>query len=134
MEKHYPELWDEEWLRTRYDEGNTMQEIADEIGTSMMSVYKAFERYSIERRSRSERHTMAMEELYGDEKYRDKEWLDEQYWGKGKSLREVADECGCVEVTIRNWMDKHGIERRTPNGKGGWKRWSKETQETEPVS
>jgi transposase len=48
-----------------------------------------------------------------DEKYHDPEWLYNQYHGLGKSTPEMAEECGVVDSTIRTWMDRHGIDRRS---------------------
>lgn len=45
-------------------------------------------------------------------KYRDAEWLQEQYHSKGKTSYEMADDAGCSASTIRSWMEKHNIERR----------------------
>lgn len=45
--------------------------------------------------------------------YRDEDYLREQYWEEGKSLTEIADELGCATNTVRDWMVKHDIERRS---------------------
>ena len=46
-------------------------------------------------------------------KYRDEEWLREQYVEKKLSTLEIADKCGCSDVTISNWLKKHGIAARS---------------------
>lgn len=48
----------------------------------------------------------------GKLKYRDAEWLYEQYHEQKRSTREVAARAGVSDWTIRWWMDHHGIERR----------------------
>ncbi len=48
-----------------------------------------------------------------DTRYRDAEWLEEQYHENGLSQRDIADKCGVHQRTVRNWMQKHGIESRS---------------------
>lgn len=43
-------------------------------------------------------------------KYRDENWLREQYVEEWKTTREIAEECGCCKTTIRNWLNEHDIE------------------------
>lgn len=47
-----------------------------------------------------------------DTRYRDEEWLREQYWGEEKSTVEIANDCGAGTTTVATWMEKFGIERR----------------------
>lgn len=44
--------------------------------------------------------------------YHSAEWLSAQYWGKGRTLTEIADLCDVSHTTIREWMNKHDIPRR----------------------
>lgn len=44
--------------------------------------------------------------------YQDKETLKELYWEEEMSLYDIADKFGVNQVTIMNWMDKFGLERR----------------------
>jgi len=46
-------------------------------------------------------------------KYKDKEWLKEQYYEKERTTTEMADECDTVAVVILEWMERHGLERRS---------------------
>lgn len=50
-----------------------------------------------------------------DEKWRQKDWLYEQYWQQLKSAPEIAQETPKSEHAIRRLMDKHGIPRRKSN-------------------
>jgi transposase-like protein len=45
-------------------------------------------------------------------RYRDAEWLREQYVEKKWSTYDIAEECDCANSTVRKWMDKHNIGRR----------------------
>jgi len=52
----------------------------------------------------------------GDKPYLDKTWLYCEYWGKGKSSNEIADEIGMTEANIIRIMRKEGIPCRKKNG------------------
>jgi uncharacterized protein YjcR len=45
-------------------------------------------------------------------KYRDSEWLREQYLGQKCSMGEIAKKCDCSSRTIQQWLDTHGIDTR----------------------
>lgn len=51
-----------------------------------------------------------IEEL--EEPYQDREVLTALYRIRGLSLREVGSELDCSHITINNWMERLGIERR----------------------
>jgi len=46
------------------------------------------------------------------EKYRDEEWLRDQYHGERLSAGDIADKCDCAKSTILRWLDRHGIDKR----------------------
>lgn len=46
-------------------------------------------------------------------KYRDEEWLKEQYHVKGLTQAKIAEKCCVTRPTIIRWMKKHGIEARS---------------------
>jgi len=43
-------------------------------------------------------------------KYKDSEWLQEQYVEQDRSQVEIAEECGVSDMTIHRWREKFGIE------------------------
>lgn len=45
--------------------------------------------------------------------YRDEEWLREQYHDKKLSLAKMAELAFCAKTTLRFWMDRYGIKRRS---------------------
>lgn len=47
-------------------------------------------------------------------RYKEEEWLRAQYYGSGKSLREICTLEGVSQKTIANYMDKFGLVRRQP--------------------
>jgi transposase len=49
----------------------------------------------------------------GEAKHRDESWLREKYWEEGMSLVEVAERAGVSDRTVLDWMERHGIERRS---------------------
>jgi len=61
--------------------------------------------------------------------YKNKDWLRHQYWEEGFSISRIAGICNTCTATIRRWMKKFNIKRRTiseairgknhPNWKGG---------------
>lgn len=64
--------------------------------------------------------------------WRDEDTLRELYSEQGLSEADVGDELGCSSTTIHNWLEKHGIKRRTPLKQrpphygmlpGGYMRW-----------
>lgn len=48
-----------------------------------------------------------------DSPWHDAATLRRLYWDRGLSLDDIADRLGCSDVTVLNWMEKHGIQRRT---------------------
>lgn len=49
-------------------------------------------------------------------RYRDENWLREQYWEEGLTQREIAEKCGVSARAIRKWMKRFDIERREMSG------------------
>lgn len=46
------------------------------------------------------------------EKFKEEEYLRQQYWGEGKSQKEIAEQFDVYPGLIHYWMEKHGIPRR----------------------
>jgi transposase len=46
-------------------------------------------------------------------KYRNEEWLREQYQTRSKTTREIAAVCDCSKTTVRKWLYKHDIQVKT---------------------
>ena len=49
--------------------------------------------------------------------YRDPEWLPEKYVDEGLLTYDLAERCGVTDTTIRDWLDRHGIDTRPTNGR-----------------
>lgn len=46
-----------------------------------------------------------------EKKYRDKEWLEEQYLVLGRTQAEIAQELGVHYQTVKNWAKRYGLEK-----------------------
>ena len=100
----YKELQDIEWLKNCYfDKNMSGQAIADIVGCSKHSVYRALKRHDIQGRP----HTSKYPQL------NDKEWLKIQYVDKGRSSNDIAREVGSSSGNITDHLKTMGIERRT---------------------
>jgi transposase len=106
MSQQEDRLEDPEWLRERYwEDGMSVQDIADKLGEAHGVVYNRFMRYNIERRSQSG---------VNDERLRDEQWLREQHWDEDMTLGEMADVLDCSTMTVANHMEDLGVERQDP--------------------
>lgn len=61
-------------------------------------------------------------------KYRNEEWLREQYIKKGRKVQDIADECDVDYSTIYNWINEFDFEKREQQGVGRYtqKDWLRE--------
>lgn len=99
---------DADWLYEKYhNEVLTLEEIGDLCGVTRTTISDWLDRHGIEKRTQKE-----TQRLRNAGKHTDREWLAEQYHGKGRSLNHIADECNVDGVTIMNWMERHNIPRR----------------------
>lgn len=98
---------DEGWLRGKYTGENlSMREIGEMCGVSRTPIRDALTDFDIE--------IDGSRTLSDDGKpHTDEKWLREKYWERGMTVHEMGDEVGCCGQTIVNWMEKHGIDRRT---------------------
>ena len=99
----YKELQDIEWLKNCYfDKNMSGQAIADIVGCSKHSVYRALKRHDIEGRPHTSKYPLL----------NDKEWLKTQYVDKGRSTNDIAREVGSSSGNITDHLRTMGIERR----------------------
>lgn len=47
------------------------------------------------------------------EPWKCRDWLEKQYWGRERSYQKIADNMGTTHSTIRHWMEKLDVPRRT---------------------
>lgn len=96
----------EEFLREQYhDMGKSMQQIADECEVSPATIYRWIDRHDLDRRNWGSPPE--------DRSYMDESWLREKYLDEELSTQEVADLCDTSKETIRRWIDRHEIEKRS---------------------
>lgn len=95
----------EETLRTHYVENKkTLEQVAEIVGFSRQCVRENMEDMGFEIRDRGGHPA--------DARHKDAEWLREKYHHERMSTRDIANELGLNDETVRRWMKKHGIERR----------------------
>lgn len=60
-------------------------------------------------------------------KYKDEQWLREQYLENDRTQEDIASECGVSHMTIQYWRDKFDIEKTNPAQFGiqtdGYEQW-----------
>lgn len=96
----------EAWIREQYhDKRKTMKEIGDMCGVTNTTISEWMDKHGIEKRGQEDAQL-------ADGKHTNREWLAEQYHGKGRSLSDMGDECGVTAATVMKWMDKYDIPRR----------------------
>lgn len=100
---------DEDWLREQYHEcGKSQSEVAESAGVTESTIRRWMKEHSIERRTMSEARSEGDIDLYTDP-----DWLRKQHWDRGKTMVEIGESAGVSGTTIKRWMDKHGLERRS---------------------
>lgn len=109
----------ESWLREKYHtEKLSTVDIGELLDVYPSTISDWLNNHGIETRDKSE---AASRGALGDkvEKLKDADWLREQYHDEARSSSDIADDIGCDSVTVREWMERHGIERRPPGGRNG---------------
>lgn len=91
---------DEELLREMYEDGMSVNKIAEELGCSQPNITYWFKKHGIDTR-----------EI--DERYKSEEWLAEK--AEEMSVEEMADEAGVHPQTIYLWL--HDADIPTPSRK-----------------
>lgn len=105
---------DPERLRDLYwVECLSLREIADEFDVNSADVYRWMKRYDIPRRSNGVAQLVS-ERYDGFQPYHDPDWLRREYWYEGRTLDDIAAECGLAKSKVWRWMRRHGIPRRDP--------------------
>lgn len=100
---------DKEWLEQKYHvERLSQQKIARLCGVGQQTISRWMDELNVEKRS--------FGGLPKDLSYKNEEWLREQYWERGKSQQQIADECGVTLDPIQRQMRKFDIETRSSGG------------------
>lgn len=87
--------------RLYIDKGLSVMDVSDRFGCSPATVSRWLDRHNIDARE---------QKTYP--KLRDESYLRSQYIDLQRSVYEIASEIGCSDVTVSNWLEKHGIEAR----------------------
>lgn len=98
---------DAAWLREKYHgEGLTGYEIAEICDVTPTTISSWMDKHGIETRDQSDAQQP-------EGKHTDRQWLAQQYHGKGRALADIGDECDVSAATVMKWMEKHNIPRRS---------------------
>jgi len=99
---------DREWLEQKYwgEELSTYQ-LAALCNVTKNTISNWMKRYGIARRVFSEANKIVMKH------YKAKAWLKQRYSEEELSTHQLATLCNVDKNTIRKWMDKHNITRRS---------------------
>ena len=46
-----------------------------------------------------------------EEKYKDADWLEQQYLKQDHFQSDIANQCGVSRTTISRWCDRHSLEK-----------------------
>lgn len=105
-----PILRQRDWLYDQYvTQKKTMHQIAEDLGCSNSTVSNWLRHHNIHIRDRSEAQGLP-------QILRQRDWLEDQYVAQRKSAAQIADELGCSDHPIRNWLRRHGIHIRDNGG------------------
>lgn len=117
---HEPPWQDESTLRELYvKQGKSTLEVAEELDCSPNTVKKWMDRNDIETRDISdavpsgEEHVFFREHPNTPEELQNEEWLRQKYHGQEKMTTEIATELDCSRTAVIDWIDRHGIDKRT---------------------
>jgi len=98
----------EEWLRREYvSKRRTLEQLAGDCNVSAQTIRRWMDKYSIPRRGRSE------SQINEKKKVHNETWLREQYLGKRRSMKDIAEEVDMTPSGVKKWVDKFGIDTRT---------------------
>ncbi len=98
-----------EWLREQYHENNrATTDIADELGVSVSTICNWLSKHDIEMKSNLVAQAGPDAELLTDA-----EWLRTQYSDEMRSCENIGTSIGVSGTTVRNWLKKHKINRRS---------------------
>lgn len=108
---------DKEWLHEKYvEEGKSSTQISRDVGVTRGTILNWLEKHDIPRRKSGP----DTGENYGNtDQLKDESWLKEQYLEKELSSEQIAREIGCSSQSVLDWLERHGIERRSNTNLSG---------------
>lgn len=101
---------DEETLRRLYiQEEMTVAEVARELDTAKQTLKYWLDKYDL---TRSISEAQKVRRSREEDPWKDEDVLRKEYVEHERSSYDLADEWGCDSKTVRNWLERFGIERR----------------------
>lgn len=102
---------DRDWLTEQYvDKMNTQMQIAEECNCSDGTIRRWMKYFNISVRSESEARSLRHSAI--EAKYKNPEFLRNEYINKKKSSVKIAEELGCTRPTILEWLRHFDIPVR----------------------
>ncbi|MFC6975794.1 HNH endonuclease signature motif containing protein [Halomicroarcula sp. GCM10025709] len=83
----------------------SIHDISDILSCSNETIGRWLDKHNIDTRASTREKTPA--------ELQDSEWLREQYVDRNQSAEQIASAPGCASTTVRTWVDKHGLKRRS---------------------
>jgi AraC-like DNA-binding protein len=106
--KHDVRLNEEQIIKL-FQDGQTQQEIASNLGTSRWQIQKILKQNRVFRKAG---HYISEE---SKTKLNDSAWLREQHWSKNKSIQEISQELGVSTTPVFSAFKKFNIQIKKPN-------------------
>lgn len=106
-----------EWIKEEFlNKKNSVQKMSQECGCSNSVIYRRINELNLERDDITTNCNL---------KHKNKNWLKKKYAEEGKTMKEMAEICGCIQGNISNWINKYDIETRTDGKfKSGEDHWN----------
>lgn len=97
---------DKKWLKNQYEnEERSPAEIAERCMCAESTIYNYIAAYNLENPN---------PDIHSERKYRDEEWLREQFLERGKTAPEIADGIDAHYTTVSNWIDNFELREELP--------------------
>lgn len=103
-----------DWLLKKKKDGLKKSEMADVCGCSKDTIDRRMSSFGI-----SQDDT-----LNCSGKHRSEDWLIEKYHRNGLTMKEVAEECGCTQACISEWLQNFNIKTQSGKFKSGENHWN----------
>jgi hypothetical protein len=110
-----------EMVRLYVEDGLTSPQIGERMGVPQRTVHRYLKKAGAPIRKRSDPSHKILA---------DREWLENEYYWKGRSTPHIAAEVGCTARTVLWWLNRHEIMTRPAGAeKGHYRNSSEETRE-----
>lgn len=112
----FPLLHDADFIKGRFEAGVTAANLAEEIGCSEVSLYRAIKRLGIELKTDHaavKRRMWEKKRTEENPKLNDEQWLRNRHSVEGASLAQMASELNCSTTSIVSALQRFNISAHT---------------------